>query len=275
MKFLKISLCFILLTIIIGSCTKTENEIFTGEFIQLPLTFNGEYLKQNDGQTVDLGVSVTLAGPQRSSPVSFSFEIVDSLSTAEENTHFTIDSNTGMIPANSTRGPLPIQIIDDNIGDGERLIIAVRLTSADVSLNPNYTLGEYSISVICGESELATEVFYENFDNFSGDTFTGEDELFLFDNKPGNYKVNDFSFGSWKGAYDFDEVPRGTLLFKENCGEISMGGTDQLGDVWEMTELVASGGPEFTFKYENTYGEFGTVTLTKKDGTNWPTLKLE
>ena len=41
-----------------------------------------------------------------------------------------------------------------------------------------------------------------------------------------------------------------------------------------MTEILESDGPNFTFKYENTYPEFGTVTLTRTDGGTWPALSL-
>ena len=275
MKLYNIFFYLFICALLASSCTKTENEVFSGEFLQLPLTFTGMYPKLNDGESVDLGISVSVAGPLRSSAVNYTFEVVDTSSTAVEGFHYTVESFSGTIPANSGSAMLPIKVIDDNIADGEKLILTVRLVSSDIELNPNYIEGEYSIEVICGESDLATEFTYENFDNFTGETITGEDALTIFENQPGQYKVNDFSFGSWEVAYGISDVPTGTMLFRENCGVISMRGTDNYGDVWEMTEVVASGGPEFTFKYENTYGEFGTVTMRKKDGSNWPLLNFE
>jgi len=260
------------MVLFVASCAKNENVTFGGEFLQLPSNFTGIYPRVNDGAGIASGFTVGLAGSQKSSPVSFTFEI-DPESTAVENLHYVIDSNTGSIAANSNSGDVPITILDDNIAPGEKLLLVVKLTAGDVALNENYTRGDYTLEVLCGEDGLEIEYNFTNFDNFSGDTFTGEDELKIFNNTPGSYVVEDFSFGSWPGAYGISP-PTGTLLFKEKCGTISMNGTDNYGDVWTMTEILESGGPNFTFKYENTYPEFGTVTLTKKDGTNWPPLQL-
>ncbi len=41
-----------------------------------------------------------------------------------------------------------------------------------------------------------------------------------------------------------------------------------------MDEILNSGSLEFTITWSNTYGEFGEVTLTKEDGSAWPTLTL-
>lgn len=273
MKILKYSFLLLMAALVISSCSKTENEVFTGEFIQLPASFSGIYVRVNDGQSTPSGYNVVLVGAQKSTPVNFSFEVVDTASTAIENLHYTVESNSGVIPANSNRGEIPIQILDDNINPGEVLTLVLRLTSADVALNDNYIRGEYTMEVSCGESALAVAYSYINFDNFSGDEYTGEDQFRIFDNTPGLYVVDDFSFGSWGGAYGIDP-PSGTLRFRENCGTISLSGTDNYGDSWKLTEILESGGPNFTFKYENTYPEFGTVTLTRLDGMDWPPLKL-
>jgi len=271
MKKVIYSLFAFSLVLLIGACSKNEQPTFTGEFLQLPATFDGSYERVNDGNATESGFTVRLAGAQRSAATSFTFE-VDPSSTAIENLHYSIDATSGSIPANANSGPIPISILDDNINPGEVLTIVVTLTGGDVPLNMNYTRGEYTIQVTC-EGDLTTSYTYRNYDNFAGAEFTGEGEMTIFDNTPGSYKVTDFSFGSWPGAYSVDP-PTGTLLFKENCGVISLSGTDNYGDTWTMTEILESDGPNFTFKYENTYPEFGTVTLTRTDGSNWPKLSL-
>lgn len=273
MKNLLYKLMFFSVILLTASCSKNENVVFNGEFIQLPASFQGLYERVNDGQGTPSGFTVRLVGPQKSSPVNFSFEVVDTSSTAIENLHYTVDSNSGMIPAESNTGIVPITILDDNIQPGEVLVLVVRLTGADVELNDNYLEGEYTLEVLCGESSLEVSYMFRNFDNFANQEFTGEDAFRIFDNNPGQYVVDDFSFGSWPGVYGIDP-PSGTLRFRENCGTISLSGTDNYGDVWSMTEILESNGPNFTFKYENTYPEFGTVTLTMSDGSNWPPLQL-
>ncbi len=272
MKKIIYTLFALSMILIFGSCAKNEQATFTGEFIQLPANFNGIYPRVNDGVSTPSEFIVRLAGPQKSTPVNFTFE-VSSESTAIENVHYVIESNTGSIPPNSNVGDIPISILDDNIAPEERLIIEVVLKDADVPLNPNYINGQYSIQITCDGQDLSGSYSFVNEDNFAGETFTGEGEIFIFNNTIGSYKVTDFSFGSWPGAYGIDP-PTGTLLFKENCGTISLSGTDRYGDVWTMTEIIESNGPTFKFIYENTYPEFGTVTLTRTDGENWPPLNL-
>ena len=273
MKKILYNISLLSMVLLVSACSKNENVVFNGEFIQLPASYTGLYQRVNDGSGTPAGYTVSLAGAQKSTPVNFTFEVVDSSSTAIADFHYTVESNSGTIPANSTTGEIPITINDDNILPGEVLTITVRLLSADVALNENYVLGEYTAEVLCGEGDLAIPFAYRNFDNFSGDEFTGEDAFMIFDNMAGVYVVEDFSFGSWPGAYGIDP-PSGTLRFRENCGTISLSGTDNYGDVWTMTEILESGGPNFTFKYENTYPEFGTVTLTRLDGQDWPPLQL-
>ncbi len=273
MKKLLYNISLLSMVLLVSACSKNENVVFNGEFIQLPANFIGQYQRINDGIGTPAGYTVSLAGPQKSTPVNFTFEVVDSSSTAIADFHYTVESNTGTIPANSTVGDIPITINDDNIQPGEVVTIVVRLTSADVALNENYILGEYTATVLCGESELALAFAYRHYDNVAGEEFTGEDAFRIFDNMSGVYVVDDFSFGLWPDGFMIDP-PTGTLQFRENCGTISFTGTDTFGDVWTMTEILESGGPNFTFKWENTYPDFGTVTLTRLDGQDWPILQL-
>lgn len=271
MKKIIFSFLALSLLIMLDSCSKNEQVTFDGEFIQLPATFSGDYERVNDGMGVPSGFTVRLAGAQKSSPINYNFEI-DPASTAIENLHYTVDATSGTIPANSNVGEMPVTILDDNINPGEVLTIIVVLTDADVPLNVNFSRGEYTIEVSC-ESDLSTTYTYTNTDNFTGETLTGEGEMTIFDEMPGVYVVTDFSFGTWPAAYGIDP-PTGTLMFRENCGTISLSGTDNYGDTWSMVEILESGGPNFTFRYENTYPEFGTVTLTRTDGSDWPQLSL-
>lgn len=271
MKKLIYSFIAFSLVIFLDSCSKNELPLFEGEFLQLPASFEGSYERINDGQTTPSGFKVNLVGAQRSAPTSYTFE-VDDASTAIADFHYVVESNSGTIPANASSGDLPISINDDNINPGEVLTIVVNLTGGDVALNNNYATGSYTIQVTC-EADLTTTFSYTNTDNFTGDTFTGTGTFSVFDNTPGVYVVEDFSFGSWAAAYGIDP-PSGTLQFRENCGKITLSGTDNYGDTWEMTDISASNGPDFTFTYENTYGEFGTVTLTRTDGSSWPSLVL-
>ncbi|NNE27868.1 MAG: hypothetical protein HKN09_13565 [Saprospiraceae bacterium] len=270
---MKILYSFLVLSVFVlfTACEKNQAPIFDGEFLQMSANTptNFAYPRLNDGMGLPSGFTVILAGSQKSSPVNYTFEI-DSSSTAIENLHYTLDATSGSIPANESIGEIPITILDDNIEPGEVLSIVINLTSADVSLSENYKTGTHNIQVLCETNVLGT-YNYVHTDNFTGMDLSGTGEITRFGTSETEYQFSDFSFGAWDAAYGIDP-PSGSLRFNENCGIVSITGTDNYGDNWSMTDIFSSGGPEFSFRFENTYGEFGTVTLTRQDGSDWPTF---
>jgi len=256
------------LILALASCEKNENKIFGGEFLQFSgPTQDFPYDKINDGSGIPSEFIVNYAGPAKSSPIDYSFSI-DPESKAIENLHYTIDSATGTIPADEFSAQLPITILDDNINPGEILTLIITITSDDVDVLPSAATSTFNISVLC-DSDLNTTYSYVNTDLWREGPFSGTGELSGAD---GQYDFSDFSFGAWAGVYNIDP-PSGSLKFVENCGIIGYTGLDNFNGTWTIEEVISSGGPEFSFKWSNTYGEFGTVTLTKEDGTDWPLLQ--
>lgn len=258
--------------LISSSCNDEIVKTLQGSFIGLDTqTTSFLYLRSGDFQPVDLGGMVNLIAAPQSNAVNFNFEVVAEQSDAIENLHYTIDSNTGNIPAGEVAGIVPIKINPDNIEQDEMLTLAVRLTSADLEL-ANSDVVVYNIAVTC-ESELQGTATYTHFDNFTGGTLTGTSTISLKTTTPGIYIVDDFSFGAWGAAYGIDP-PTGTLEWTHICGVFNLTGVDNYTDTWMVDEILESDGPNFTYKWSNTYGEFGTVTLVRDDGTNWPKLVL-
>lgn len=262
-------LSFIMLA---SSCNDEIIKTLDGEYITLnSQNTNFLYLRAGDFLPVPLGGEVSLIAAPQSTDVNYTFEVVDSLSTSIANLHYNIDSNSGVLAAGDVKGILPISINPDNIEQDENLTLSVKLTSSDLDL-ANDNVVTFTFAITC-ESELAGTVDYTHTDNFAGQTLTGSTDIIPDDMTPGLYKFEDFSFGAWGAAYGIDP-PAGTLEFSHICGIISLYGTDNYGDTWQMDEVLESDGPNFTFKWSNTYGEFGTVTLTRQDGENWPKLSL-
>ncbi len=252
----------------LSSCEKNENKIFGGEFLQFAgPTQDFAYDKINDGAGIPSGFLVNYAGPSKSNAINFTFSI-DPESTAIENLHYTLDGTSGTIPANEFSGQLPITILDDEINPGEILSLIITIESTEIDVLPSSATSTFNISVLC-DSDLNTTYSYVNTDLWMGGPFSGTGEL---TGEDGIYDFSDFSFGSWEGVYNIDP-PSGSLKFVENCGNVSYTGLDNYNESWVVEEIIASGGPEFTFRWSNTYGEFGTVTLTKDDGTDWPLLR--
>ncbi|MBT8234072.1 MAG: hypothetical protein HKO66_02070 [Saprospiraceae bacterium] len=254
------------------SCNDEIPRTLTGQYVGIDAgNTNFIYLRKGDMQPVDFTAKVNLIAVPQTSPISYTFEIVDSLTDAIENIHYSIVSNSGSIAPGDASGLLPIQIIPDNIEQDESVELTVVLTSADVDL-ANTKPVTYRISVTC-ESDLAGTMNYSHENSLTSDVLTGTVELTVFDNMPGVYKFDDFSFGAWGAAYGIDP-PTGTITFFHLCGVASIEGIDNYGDSWSLTEVLEADGPNFTFSWANdsSYNEFGTVTLTRQDGKDWPPI---
>lgn len=253
---------------------------------EIPLTLQDEYvaldagklnltfLRKNDGQAVDAGIRAMLIAAHKASPVNYTFEILPT-STAVAGQHYTVGSTTGSIPANSSFGNLPIQILPDNINPGEVWTLNLKLVSADLNL-ANSLVVSYKIQVSC-PSSLAGMLDYVHSDYFcGGPSYTGTTELKAV--SANTYTLTDFVFNAWEVCYGagnggaYPTNPAVTLRIEDICGKISVSGTDQYGDTYTYT-IKSIVGPTLTIDWKNTYGEFGTVALTRQDGANWPPLR--
>ena len=85
------------------------------------------------------------------------------------------------------------------------------------------------------------------------------------------YSSSDMSFGMFDSCWADDPATGPFLLVV--CNELSTTGTDQYNDTYEYN-IVEINGSNLTMEWENTYGDGGTVVLTRTDGTNWPDLAL-
>lgn len=255
----------------ITSCTKEELESSVNkEFVFLD-SGNTDLFFERPGtnEEVNAGVRAIVHAKDRSSGVSYTYEVLPS-STAVEGTHYVVNNSTGTIAAGSVVDTLGLSIIPDNLVSCETLTLDLRLVSSDVE---STNMGVLSLSLgVEGGSELAGLVDYVHTNNFAGTDLAGTVDIIPLA-VPGNYTLSDFSFGSWTAAYGIDP-PSGTLMWSNNCSTITLSGTDNYGDSWQFDEILASDGPVFTFTWSNTYGEFGTVSLTRQDGKPWPKLEL-
>jgi hypothetical protein len=132
---------------------------------------------------------------------------------------------------------------------------------------------------VCIETEPYAGLYeYETIYSFCGTddkTLTGEIEMIV--NSRGQYYVDDFSFGAWAECYNETEGTLGTVEMRAECSFISgIFGTDRFGSVWSSNNFSFENN-SFSFNWFNTYGEFGTTTLTPVDGRilNDPTEVLE
>lgn len=85
----------------------------------------------------------------------------------------------------------------------------------------------------------------------------------------GQYSTSDGSFGLFPNCWA--DTPVTGVTINDSCDLLSVSGVDQYGDSYSY-EIVSIDGPTMTINWVNTYGDGGTVELTRQDGKNWPQL---
>jgi len=223
------------------------------------------FLKTAPNQTSNLAVEVAKIGIPFTSNINYILAVVNDQTTAIEGKHFSLNRN-GVIDPGKLISNANVIVELDSLEVGEIYTLTLQLESADIDFREGPVT--YTFELMC-EGDLSTTYTFVNEDTWMDGPFSGTGELSGGD---GEYEFSDFSFGAWAAVYMIDP-PSGSLKFVENCGIIGYTGLDNFNGTWTVEEVISSGGPEFSFKWSNTYGEFGTVTLTKDDGTDWPLLQ--
>lgn len=90
---------------------------------------------------------------------------------------------------------------------------------------------------------------------------------------PGKYLTTDLTFGMFPSAcWNDNPANSASARVLDQCNTIKVAGADQYGDTYTY-EFVSFNGASLTLKWNNTYGDKGTVVLTRQDGKVWPVLK--
>lgn len=122
-------------------------------------------------------------------------------------------------------------------------------------------------------------------DGCDGNAWTGTVELvsvgdgeYEFISSDGvNAAAVDMSAGAYYGCYgDGATLPTdgaGDLVMVDACENLAWSGASRWGEVYSFISVTVSGA-DFTFEWSNDYGEAGTTTLTRTDGSSWPSLKI-
>jgi len=87
----------------------------------------------------------------------------------------------------------------------------------------------------------------------------------------GLYSTTDFSFGQFSACWSDNPAVSPSSLIIDDCGNLSTSGTDQYGDTYNylVTSVV---GPVMTIIWTNTFGDGGTVQLTRQDNLDWEVI---
>src|SRR5690606_2565076 len=86
----------------------------------------------------------------------------------------------------------------------------------------------------------------------------------------GEYNITDAAFGVYLAMWGPpDNIAVTGIKLVDSCGKLSFTGANVYGDTWAISNVVVNGS-NLTFDWITSYNEFGTTTLTRADGSNWP-----
>ncbi|MGB3545703.1 MAG: hypothetical protein WBA17_01945 [Saprospiraceae bacterium] len=125
--------------------------------------------------------------------------------------------------------------------------------------------------VIC-PSNLASLYDLVTTDTWCGNAGPISDTISWKEVGVGVYEVADFSFGAYAACYGpGSTLPGGTLQIQDACNTLSPLGSSRWGEIYTFEE-VTTDGSSLTIVWTNDYGEGGTATFIRTDGTDWPPL---
>lgn len=154
----------------------------------------------------------------------------------------------------------------DDVEVGDEVLFTFNATTASGA----YRSSESLLVPFSCNSELEGTYDYTSTNYFcSGGDLTGT--VTLNEEAAGRYSFDDWSFGTYPECYGGSAAGWGSLRLVDVCNSISVSGVDNYGDSWEFS-INSVGGSMLNATWSNTYGEFGTVILTRTDGSSWPPL---
>ncbi|WP_215225980.1 DUF4843 domain-containing protein [Echinicola shivajiensis] len=235
-------------------------------------TENFEKEDGNDTQT-DMGmIQVNLVGAPATSDLTIEVA-VDPSSTAIQSVHYNLPSNTVTIPAGEVSGTLMVEVLIGNIGLDETPDLVLKITDASgAKISANYGELTYKMRMVCASKLEGTySVFWETL--IYGDSNGGANQTlnnYSFGNTidiskigTGVYQLSDMTFGLYPNGYN-DTAPKGRI--SDNCNVITgdASNADQYSDPFTINGVSDPDSKTIRIVWSNTYGDGGTVVLTKE-----------
>lgn len=251
--------------------------LYTGNMVEfnaanLPTGLTSSFIRLNSAQTDVVQVQVNRVATTSTAPITVNIE-ADPTSTAVEGVHYSLASKTVVINPGDFVVNFPVTVLTGNITASETPNLVLKITSASgADVSTKYSNLTLRIRVIC-PSTLAAKysVVWEILQVGDGDggadqvvnnfTISSAKEVTFTAAGTGSYTVDDISFGMYPGLYN-DARPAGRI--NDSCGNLNGPSTnaDRFGDPFTIKGSV---NPDGTLKiiWSNTYGDGGTVILTK------------
>lgn len=189
-------------------------------------------------------IRINIIGPQQSQPVNVQWQFDAEESTAVEGVQFRFatTSRTATIPANSSYGYIPIEILMDNFEVGEEYSIVANITSADLPIAPGLDETTFFFSKVC-PSEIPAGIWSTNVADPDGGFY----EIEIESVGGGEYIIKNFNLDFQPPFYDtFDNLPI-SGRFADVCNELTLIGTSQYSVTWRGTGVYDQEAQTITF----------------------------
>jgi hypothetical protein len=122
------------------------------EFFPLSETVD-ESDAEDAGGTVTVETSIQLIGRQRDSELPINYTVVDTTleaegaEAAEEGTHFTLPATSATIAANSSSAPVEVNVLDNNMDDGNTNYVLFLRLQEDNEVEPAENLKTFTLTI--------------------------------------------------------------------------------------------------------------------------------
>lgn len=251
--------------------------LYTGNMVEfnagnLPTGLTSSFIRSTSTQTDIVQVQVNRVSTSSTAPITVNIE-ADPSSTAVAGVHYSLASKSVVINPGEFVVNFPVTVLTGNITSSETPDLVLKITSAvGADVSTNYNDLTIKIRVVC-PSTLAAKysVFWETLQVGDGEggadqvltnyTISSAREVTFTASGTGGYTVDDISFGMYPGLYN-DTKPAGRI--NDACGKLTGPSTnaDRFGDPFTIDGVVNSNGT-LKITWSNTYGDGGTVILTK------------
>lgn len=251
--------------------------LFNGNVVEfnagnLPNGLTSSFVRLNSTQTDVVQLQVNRVSSTSTDPITINIE-ADPTSTAVEGVHYRLASKSIVINPGEFVVNFPVTVLTGNITPAETPNLVLKIGSATgAGVSTNYNDLTVRIRVIC-PSTLAAKysVFWEKLQTGDGEggadqtatnfVIASAKEVAFTASGTGSYLVDDISFGMYPGLYS-DAKPTGRI--NDACAKLTgaTANADRFGDPFTITGVVNSNGT-LKITWSNTYGDGGTVILTK------------
>jgi hypothetical protein len=247
--------------------------------VTLPGNAPEQYAFENDRESFAVNETVTthvvyfgatnISNVDRIIPIS-----VDATSTATA-AQYSVPA-TVTIPAGQYVGEFVITANPAELPDGETFTIVLNVDQNAYAFVDDSYFSIISMFKSCATESLAGVHTYSQYNMVQGGSGTAIDGTITgtstwTESVSGTYSIPDLSFGHFAAVWgDAPANGDNTAAVQWTCndGLIPLG-YDQYDDVYTYN-IISINGAVLTFDWFNTYGDAGTVELTRAGGENWP-----